>query len=345
MITRKRNAGNEKAAVRLSRTDLTLLAILSFVLLGLTHLYSSQAQTPDGKLRVVTTTGMITDVVRNVAADKISVVGLIGAGVDPHLFKATRSDIAMLSGADIVFFNGLLLEGKLIDALKRIAAAGKPVHAVTELLEPASLRELSGYPGHYDPHVWMNPAAWARTVDVIETKLSARDPAGAPIYREAAARYKQTLEELDRYAHKVLQTVPAESRVLITAHDAFEYFGIRYGYAVRGIQGLSTESEAGVQDIERLVAELVDKKIKAVFVESTVPTKSVTALIEGAQARGHTVTVGGELFSDAMGSPESYEGTYVGMIDHNVTTIARALGGEAPAKGMQGKLAAPSKRR
>lgn len=316
---------------------------MCLVLTGLVRVHSAQADTKDAKLRVVTTTGMITDIVRQVAGDRITLVGLIGSGVDPHLFKATRSDIATLSGADIVFFNGLLLEGKLTDALNRVASAGKAVHAVTELLDSSSLRELSGFPGHYDPHVWMNPVAWLRAVDVIEAKLSARDPAGAPAYHEAAAQYKQTLERLDHYAQKVLQTVPSESRVLITAHDAFEYFGVRYGYAVRGIQGLSTESEAGVQDIERLVAEIVNKKIKAVFVESTVPTKSVTALIEGAQARGHAVTIGGELFSDAMGLPEAYEGTYVGMIDHNVTTIARALGGDAPAGGMQGKLGIKAK--
>lgn len=345
MIPRWRLDRNEKAAIKRPALHGAVFGLLCLVFSGLWFGLSARAETQHTKLRVVTTTGMITDVVRHIAGDRITLVGLIGAGVDPHLFRATRSDIATLSGADIIFFNGLLLEGKLTDALNRVASSGKAVHAVTELLDTSSLRELSGFPGHYDPHVWMNPRAWLRTVDVIETKLSARDPAGASVYREAAARYKQTLEELDRYAERVLQTVPTESRVLITAHDAFEYFGSRYGYTVRGIQGLSTDSEAGVQDIERLVSEIVEKKIKAVFVESTVPTKSVTALIEGAQARGHTVTVGGELFSDAMGAPGTYEGTYLGMIDHNVTTIARALGGDAPEKGMQGKLGIPGEGR
>lgn len=348
MIPRTRLSRNEKEPVRCPTWCATLVsagslrvpacALLFFFLTGLFFTRITRAEASSEKLRVVTTTGMITDVVRHLAGERVTLVGLIGAGVDPHLFRATRSDIAALSGADIVFFNGLLLEGKLTDALARIANAGKSVHAVTELLDPSSLRELSGFPGHYDPHVWMNPKTWLRTVDVIEAKLSVRDPAGAPAYQEAAAQYKKLLQELDRYAETVLQSVPKESRMLITAHDAFEYFGNRYGYAVRGIQGLSTESEAGVQDIERLVAEIVQRKIKAVFVESTVPSKSITALIEGAQAQGHRMIIGGELFSDAMGVPGTYEGTYVGMIDHNVTTIARALGGEAPEKGMQGKL-------
>lgn len=341
MIPRSRYNRNKKGPLRLPHGTSPLLDLPFFVLLGIFLLcttHSTKAESPPDKLRVVTTTGMITDVVHQVAGDRVSLNGLIGAGVDPHLFKATRSDIATLSSSDIIFFNGLLLEGKLTDALKRVADAGKAVHAVTELLEPSSLRELPGFPGHYDPHVWMNPQAWIQAVEVIEAKLSSRDPGGSPLYREAADRYKQLLKDLDQYAERVLQTVPSGSRVLVTAHDAFEYFGTRYGYAVRGIQGLSTDSEAGVQDIERLVAEIVDRKIKAVFVESTVPAKSVTALIEGAQSRGHSVTIGGELFSDAMGVPGSYEGTYVGMIDHNVTTIARALGGNAPLRGMQGKL-------
>jgi manganese/zinc/iron transport system substrate-binding protein len=184
----------------------------------------------------------------------------------------------------------------------------------------------------------MDPQAWAKAVDVVAEKLQAIDPNGSALYEKNRKRYQEKIEELDRYAEKVLHSIPQNSRVLLTAHDAFNYFGRRYGLEVVGIQGISTESEAGVQDIERLVSLLVKRKIGAVFVESTVSQRNIRALIEGAAAKGHTVRIGGELFSDAMGKAGTYEGTYVGMVDHNVTTIARALGGEAPQEGFQGKL-------
>jgi len=291
------------------------------------------------KLRVVTTIGMINDVVKAIGGDSITLTGLMGPGTDPHLFKATRSDIATLSSADLVFFNGLLLEGKLTDALSRMKQGGQKVFPVTELIEKSALRELEDFAGHYDPHVWMDPRIWMKTVPLIAEKLSEANPPLRAQYIDAADQFGETLKQLDEYAERVLATVPPDSRVLITAHDAFSYFGRRYGYSVRGIQGLSTESEAGVQDIENLVSEIVSRRIKAVFVESTVPTRSISALIEGALAQGHSVSVGGQLFSDAMGAAGTYEGSYIGMIDHNVTTITRSLGGEAPQGGMNGKLA------
>lgn len=290
------------------------------------------------RLNVVATTGMIADVVRNIAGDRAEVTGLLGSGVDPHLYKPTRSDIATLMRADVVFYNGLLLEGKMTDALVRVASSGRKVHAVTELLEEQYLLEPEGAQGHHDPHVWMDPQAWIKAAGVIRDKLAEADPAGGDAYRANAEAYLGQLRALDEYAARILATVPESSRVLVTAHDAFNYFGRRYGYEVVGIQGLSTESEAGVRDIQRLVDLLVERKIGAVFIESTVADRNIKALIAGAQSRDHTVTVGGELFSDAMGAPGTYEGTYVGMIDHNVTTIARALGGRAPERGMQGKL-------
>ena len=240
--------------------------------------------------------------------------------------------------ADVVFYNGLLLEGKMTDALVRAATAGKKVHAVTEEIDEGYLLEPEDFAGHFDPHVWMDPAAWMETVDVVRDKLTEYDPAGAAVYRANAEAYMGEIAALDAYAEKALASVPESQRVLVTAHDAFNYFGRRYGYEVVGIQGLSTESEAGVRDIERLVDLLVDRGVQAVFVESTVSERNIRALVAGAAARGHEVTVGGSLFSDAMGEPGTYEGTYIGMIDHNVTTIVRALGGEAPALGMHGKL-------
>ncbi len=288
--------------------------------------------------RIVGTIGMIVDVVKNVAGNRVNVVSLMGSGVDPHLYKATRSDIVTLNAADMIFYNGLLLEGKITDALIRVATSGKKVYAVTELIDPSFLLEPPEFQGHFDPHVWMDPKAWSLAVEVIQSKLSELDAAGSEEYKRNSMVYAEKLNSLDAYAERALHSVPEASRVLVTAHDAFNYFGRRYGFEVRGIQGISTESEAGVQDIERLVDLLVSKKIRAVFVESTVSQRNIRALLEGAAARGHTGVIGGELFSDAMGKPDTYEGTYVGMIDHNVTTIVRALGGEAPERGFQGKL-------
>jgi manganese/zinc/iron transport system substrate-binding protein len=288
--------------------------------------------------RIVTTIGMVTDIVRNVAGERAVVIGLMGEGVDPHLYKPTRSDIQRLLRADVVFYNGLLLEGKLTDSLIRAATAGKRVFAVTELLDEQYLLEPDEFEGLHDPHVWMDPAAWSKAVEVVRDKLCAFDPPGAAQYRPNAERYIRQLRQLDAYAERVLKSVPKQQRVLVTAHDAFNYFGRRYGFKVVGIQGISTESEAGVQDIERLVDLLVERRIGAVFVESTVSQRNIHALVAGAKARGHTVNIGGRLFSDAMGAPGSYEGTYLGMMDHNVTMIARALGGEAPQRGLFGKL-------
>lgn len=318
----------------LKRLILLLLSVVT-----ITGAASSGCAVPsDDRYTVVATVGMIEDIVRNVAGDRAEVIALMGSGVDPHLYKPTRSDVRRLMDADVIFYNGLLLEGKMTDSLIRAATAGKKVFAVTELLDEQYLLEPEEFQGLYDPHVWMDPTAWAKAVDVVRDKLIEFDPDGRELYTTNAARYAASLAELDAYAVRVLNSVPENQRVLVTAHDAFNYFGRRYAYEVVGIQGISTESEAGVQDIERIVDLLVERKIKAVFVESTVSKRNINALVAGARARGHTVEVGGELFSDAMGDTGNYEGTYVGMIDHNVTIIARALGGDAPKRGMIGKL-------
>lgn len=317
-----------------------LLKVGSLALMVLsTGLGAVPARAAEQPLQVVATTGMIGDIVRNVARERAEVTQLMGPGVDPHLYKSTRSDIASMLRADIVFYNGLLLEGKMTDALVRVATSGKPVHAVTELIDEEFLLEPAAFAGHYDPHVWMDPLAWGKAVDAVQGKLAELDPDHADAYRANAAAYLEELERLDAYAQEVLTSVPPERRILVTAHDAFNYFGRRYGFEVEGIQGLSTESEAGLKRVEELVDLLVEREIPAVFVESTIPERSVRALVSGAGAVGHEVQVGGQLFSDAMGAPGTYEGTYVGMIDHNVTTIAQALGGETPPRGLNGELA------
>jgi manganese/zinc/iron transport system substrate-binding protein len=299
---------------------------------------SSEARAEGEPYRVVATIGMVTDIVRAVAGDRAEVKGLMGTGIDPHLYKPTRSDIERVMSADLIFYNGLLLEGKMTDALIRAATSGKPVHAVTELIDESKLLEPEAFEGLYDPHVWMDPAAWMLAVEAVRDQLIAFDPAGESTYQANADAYLEKLAQLDAYAERALASVPENQRVLVTAHDAFNYFGDRFGYEVVGIQGLSTESEAGVKDIEKLVDLLVDRNIAAVFVESTVSDRNINALIQGANARGHTVRIGGELFSDAMGPAGTYEGTYLGMIDHNATTVAKALGGDVPTGGMQGKL-------
>lgn len=288
---------------------------------------------------IVTTCGMVTDIVRVVAGDKAAVKGLMGEGVDPHLYKPTRDDIAALVKADMVFYSGLMLEGRMTDAFLKVARRGTPVFAVTELLDEKFLLEPKEFAGHTDPHVWMDVQGWMQAVQVVGRSLAESDAPNAAYYLKNAEAHVARLAELDAYAKKAMASIPSERRVLITAHDAFNYFGRAYGIEVRGIQGISTESEAGVADINKLVDFLVERKIPAIFVESSVSDKNIRALVEGCKSRGHAVRIGGSLFSDAMGAPGTYEGTYIGMIDHNVTIIVRALGGEAPAGGFQGKLA------
>lgn len=292
--------------------------------------------------KITCTTGMVTDIVRAVAGDKAKVDGVIGEGVDPHLYQATRSDVARLLAADVIFYSGLMLEGKMSDALIKVART-RPVYAVTELVDESVLLEPPEFAGHFDPHLWMDVSLWKKCAEMVARTLGSErvDPSNADAYLQNYQRYAEQLDALDAYSRKTVASIPESGRVLVTAHDAFNYFGRAYDLEVLGIQGISTESEAGIADINRLVDLIVNRKVKAVFVETSVSEKNVRALIEGGNARGHDVRIGGRLFSDAMGAPGTYEGTYIGMIDHNVTTIVRALGGEAPSRGLNGRLATP----
>lgn len=291
---------------------------------------------------IVTTTGMVTDLVQRIVGDRADVTGLINSGIDPHLYQPTRNDIKSLMNADMVFYSGLHLEGKMIDAFERVAGV-TTVIAVTDSLDRDQLFAPPEYEGSFDPHVWMDPLAWKQAATVIHAGIVEHDPEHRTQYDANLAELQTELDALHAYASQTLGSIPAEQRVLVTAHDAFQYFGRRYEFEVVGIQGISTESEAGVRDIERIVDLLVSRKIAAVFVETTVSERNIKALIAGAKAQGHTVTIGGSLFSDAMGNAGTYEGTYIGMIDHNVTTIARALGATPPEGGMSGKLTTESK--
>jgi manganese/zinc/iron transport system substrate-binding protein len=294
---------------------------------------------PSGTIRAIATVGMVADVVRNVGGKHVEVGQIMGAGVDPHLYKATRDDVQAMMDADIVFYSGLMLEGKMTDTLVKVSRS-KPVYAVTESIGEDALLEPEDFAGHYDPHVWMDVSAWSRCADAVADALAKFDPANADEYRSNAEVYREQLTALHEYGKQSLGSVPPEGRILVTSHDAFNYFGRAYGLDVQGVQGISTESEAGLQRVNELVEMIVSRKVPAVFVESSVPRKNIEALIGGAKSRGHEVLIGGELFSDAMGTDGTYEGTYVGMLDHNITLVTRALGGDAPAKGMQGKLSA-----
>ncbi|TVQ25855.1 MAG: manganese transporter [Spirochaetaceae bacterium] len=291
----------------------------------------------EGQLNIVATTGMIGDVVRNVAGDLATVHTLMGEDIDPHLFRPTRADVARMQAADIIFYNGLLLEGRMGDSLVQIGRT-KPVFAVSERVDESLLLDDEEYEEAFDPHLWMDVSLWMKAVDVVADALAEIDPRNAGSFRANATAYRAELETLDAYVRRIAATVPAERRVLITAHDAFGYFGNAYGFEVRGVQGMSTESEAGLDDVNSLVSFVVERGISAVFAETTVPDRALSAVIEGAAARQHRVEIGGELFSDAMGAPGTYEGTYIGMIDHNATTIVRALGGSAPERGLHGRL-------
>ncbi|MEM7496560.1 MAG: zinc ABC transporter substrate-binding protein [Pseudomonadota bacterium] len=288
-------------------------------------------------LSVVATTGMIADAARRIGGDLVTVSALMGPGVDPHAFRQTRSDVLAMTRADLVLWHGLYLEAQMEDFLIELGKR-RSVVAVAEGLPRDRLIGHDDYADRRDPHVWMDPALWALVLERIRAALTETAPEHADAFADAAAGYTQEVLALLDYTRETLATVPKAKRVLLTAHDAFNYFGTAYGFDVVGIQGISTESEAGLARIEELVGLLVERDIRAVFVESSVSDRNVRALIEGAAARGHEVAIGGELFSDAMGAAGTYEGTYIGMIDHNATTIARALGGRAPERGMAGRL-------
>jgi len=285
---------------------------------------------------LLTTTAILADAVRAVAGPGPRVESLMGEGVDPHLFRPTRADTAKLLAADLVVLNGYRLEGRMEEVLARLAAAGRRVLAMAEQLPRESLRAHPEYPDAADPHVWMDPLLWAQAAATLPAALEPLLPRSALAANLAA--YQARLQRLHDYAARALGGIPGPQRVLVTAHDAFGYFARRYDLAIDSIQGLSTEAEASLIRIEAIVAMLVARRVPAVFAETSVPDRAVRSLIEGAAARGHRVRLGGNLFSDSMGPAGTYTGTLEGMLDHNVTTIARALGGSAPAAGMNGRL-------
>ena len=282
------------------------------------------------QLRVVTTTSMVTDLVERVGGERVDVEGLMGPGVDPHLYKASEGDVIALADADAIFYNGLHLEAKLAEVFERMGDRA-PTFAVTDSIPRSRLLAPPAFAGAYDPHVWFDVSLWRLALRQVRDDLVEIDPASASLYRRNAARYDLELEELDRWVRLQAARVPADKRVVVTAHDAFNYFGRAYGFEVRGLQGISTASEAGTADVRGLAAFIAERRIPAIFVESSVSPRAIQAVREAVRARGFDVGIGESLYSDAMGDPGTPEGTYPGMVRHNVRAIVSGLLGEANA--------------
>lgn len=307
----------------------SLLIVLITLLLGACSQVG--AASPAGRadlaarpIKVVTTVGMITDIVRQVGGKRVQVTGLMGPGVDPHLYKASEGDVLRLADADVVFYGGLHLEAKLAEVFERMQGRVQTV-AVTERIDRARLLAPPEFEGNYDPHVWFDVTFWMQAVEHVRDTLIALDPTSAPHYQNNADDYLAQLRDLHAYVQAQAASVPPAQRVLITAHDAFNYFGRAYGFEVRGLQGISTATEAGTADVQGLANFIAERKIRAIFVESSVPQRTIEAVQAAVRARGFEVAIGGELFSDAMGDPDTPEGTYIGMVRHNIDTIANAL--------------------
>jgi manganese/zinc/iron transport system substrate-binding protein len=318
---------------RLTRRHLlqgALLAPAALTLGGCGLATQSSAPLAERAVRVVATTGMVADLAANVGGERVEARALMGAGVDPHLFKASERTLRTMERADLVLYNGLHLEGGLAYVLEQMGER-QPVDAVARLIPPDRLLASADYEDAPDPHIWFDVQLWMLAATAVRDSLRELDPTHAATYEANAAAYSAQLAELDSWVHEEVSAIPAERRVLITAHDAFGYFGRAYGFEVLGIQGASTATEAGARDVQRLADLIAERRIPAIFVESSVPRRTVEALREAVQSRGFDVAIGGQLFSDAMGAAGTPEGTYLGMVRHNVDTIVAALAPTAVA--------------
>ncbi len=275
-------------------------------------------------IRVVTTIGMITDIVQNVGGDRVNATGLMGPGIDPHLYKASEGDVARLAGADLIFYNGLHLEGRMAGVLERLQDRIKTV-AVTHDIDRGILLAPPEFEGAYDPHVWFDVTLWMKAVERVRDTLIEVDKSSTELYRANTKDYLAKLEDLHDYVTQQAERVAPDQRVLVTAHDAFNYFGRVYGFEVRGLQGISTAAEAGTADVQALVQFIVERRTPAMFVETSVPRRSIEAVQAAVKAKGFSVEIGGQLFSDAMGASGTLEGTYIGMVRHNIDTIVASL--------------------
>ena len=276
------------------------------------------------KLKIVCTTGMIGDALKNIVGDSAEVVSLMGPGVDPHLYKATQGDLGKLSEADVIFYNGLHLEGKMGEIFEKMGKRKKTV-AFAEGIQPGKLRVMDAVTQSHDPHIWFDVSLWAEAVAYAGEQMQKIDPAKAAYYKSNTDVYLQKLTDLHGRVKTAIAEIPASQRVLVTSHDAFGYFGRAYDMEVQGLQGISTTAEFGVRDVSNLVKFIIEKKIKAIFVETSVSQKSIEAVLEGCRQQGHNVVIGGKLYSDAMGEAGTPEGTYIGMVEANVAIVVKAL--------------------
>jgi manganese/zinc/iron transport system substrate-binding protein len=315
---------------RLSFFSLVMLSAL-LALAGCAEAGSTgQDDFSDRSINVVATTTMIRDAVEQVGGERVEVESLMGPGVDPHAYRARESDVAKMSGADVIFYNGLHLEGRMADVLDEMGDRVRTV-AVAEAIDSSLLLapdpEFLGedFEGDYDPHVWFDVSLWKLVVEEIRDTFVAMDPDHEEAYSANAERYLVELDELDEYTRQRIDEIPEEQRVLITAHDAFAYLGHAYGLDVRGLQPITTVVEAGAADVRELADFIVEREIRAIFLETAVPPQGIMAVREAVQARGFDVAIGGELYGDALGAPDTPEGTYIGAFRHNINTIVDAL--------------------
>lgn len=288
----------------------------------------SEVPITDRKIKIVTTTGMIADIAKNIGGERVEVTALMGPGVDPHLYKASEGDVRLLQEADVIFYNGLHLEAQMGEVLERLNEFGIKTVPVTDKIDRTLLESPPQFAGNYDPHVWFDVTLWMSAAEQVKETLLEVDPDSRSVYEANAEDYLTQLEELHQYVLDQANSIPADQRILVTAHDAFNYFGRAYGFEVRGLQGISTEAQAGTADVQALADFIVERQIPAVFVESSVPQRNVEAVQAAVQAQGFNVKIGGSLFSDAMGTEGTPEGTYVGMVRHNIDTIVEALAGD-----------------
>ena len=309
----------------MNKNSITLLILLFVFITSFSCTKSEETTKNNGIINIVTTTGMIEDIVKNVAGDLVQTTSLIGTGVDPHLYKASAGDVSKLSEADLIFYNGLHLEGKITEVLAQMNERGISTVAVAETVDESKLLTSEYFQGYYDPHIWFDVMLWKNAVDVVKNTLVEMDNKNQASYENNAELFNNKLDELQEYITQKLNEIPNDKKVLITAHDAFGYFGKGYGFEVMGLQGISTESEASAADIRKLADVITSRKIPAIFVETSVSPKYIEALKASVKSRGFNVEVGGLLFSDSMGSEGTIEGTYIGMFKHNVDTIVSAL--------------------
>lgn len=275
-------------------------------------------------IKIVTTTGMLADATKQIVGDFAEVEALMGPGVDPHLYKATQGDLQKFNQASLIIYNGLHLEGKMGEVLEKMARI-KPVLAAGEGLPEGRIKKVPGTDDVYDPHIWFDVALWSEAVGYIAQELGKQFPTEQARFQQNATKYQSQLDSLHQAVQTQILSIPSEQRVLVTAHDAFTYFGNAYAIEVRGLQGISTLSEFGLKDVSDLVDFIVARKIKAVFVETSVSDKALQAVVQGCTDRGHPVRIGGSLYSDAMGADGTPEGTYIGMVNANVSKIVEAL--------------------